>query len=729
MFSQEELMQVHKIVRTNMGIEDPALGIDIEFQSNSLITDFDSLVNTLNLIGEGDRIIYQHHTDLHAESLESDIDTPYLLLTHGDKKLYLVHDVNRQGLKVKKCLNNADELSEIWLDPKSALADGFSILSFHRISLRVGVNTDGYSEEGNNLQPIHPVRRLWNLLSSQKEDITLIYFYGLIAGLLSLVLPLTIQSITGLVSGGLVLQPVVLLIGVAIIATIITGVIQIMQQTIIEAIQRRIFANTSMELSFKLPRLDRTALKDIYTPELVNRFFDVLTLQKSISKLLIDFVTVKLTLVFGLLLLAFYHPYFIVFSIVLVILLFFLFYLTGAKGLQTSLMESKYKYKLVFWLEEMARAMNTFKLAGNPELGIKHTREYLGGYLNKRKNHFRILITQYSAAVILKTLVTASTLILGTVLVINREITLGQFVASEIIIITVLGSIEKFISSFETIYDMLTALDKIAQLTEKPLERSSGIVLKEEKVNEYEFKNLSLSYDKKGKKVLTDISLTIKPGQIVGLMGQNGSGRSSLLNILSGLETQYDGIFRINDIPLKEIHLPTYRKNIGDNISIDGIFNGSILENISVGRSGISLENVRWAIKKVGLNDFVDSLENGIHTLIQSAGAGLSTSTSRQIILARSICGNPDLLIFDDFYGYLPNPQKRIFLDTLCDTENHWTVVAATHDPRFLARCDVIHIMENGKIVESGSIEVLAKSERFQELIATKLLREDDNNA
>lgn len=720
MFSQEELMQVHKVVRTNMGIEDPALGIDIEFQTNELLSDLDAITHMLNVIGDGDRIIYQLHNDLSAASLEDDLDPPYLLLDHASNKLYLVEESGRQGLRVRTCLKKSGPTEELWLNQKTDLTNGFSVISFHRVPLRVGVNTEGYSEE-SKLKPIHPVRRLINLLVSQKEDISLIYFYGLVAGLLSLVLPLTIQSITGLVSGGLVLQPVVLLIGVAIIATIITGVIQIMQQTIIEAIQRRIFANTSMELSFKLPRFDSNGLKDVYTPELVNRFFDVLTLQKSISKLLIDFVTVKLTLVFGLLLLAFYHPYFIVFSIVLVTLLFFLFYLTGPKGLETSLMESKYKYKLVFWLEEMARAMNTFKLAGNPELGIKHTREYLGGYLNKRKNHFRILITQYSAAVIMKSLVTASTLILGTVLVINREITLGQFVASEIIIITVLSSIEKFISSFETIYDMLTALDKIAQLTEKPLERSSGIVLKREKTNQYEVKNLSLSYDAKGKKALDGINMTLKPGQIVGLMGDNGSGRSSLLKILCGLETNYSGILRINEIPLKEIHLPSYRKNIGDNISLDGIFNGSILENISVGRTGISLEKVRWAIKKVGLNDFVDSLDKGIHTIIQSAGAGLSASTARQIVLARSICGSPDLLIFDDFYGYLPNPQKRLFLDALCDSENKWTVVAATHDPRFLARCDEIHIMENGKIVESGSIETLAKSERFQRLLATNL--------
>ena len=724
MFSQDELMQVHKVVRTSMGIEDPALGIDLEFQTNDVLTDLDAISSMLNIIGDGDRIVYQLHSDLQPSSLEKDLDPPYLIINNSDNKAFLVLESTRQGLRVKPCLKKEVSSTEQWLNPKTDLSKGFTVLSIQRIAFRVGVNTDGYSD-GANLKPIHPVRRLLNLLSSQKSDISLIYFYGLIAGLLSLVLPLTIQSITGLVSGGLVLQPVVILIGVAIVATIIIGVIQIMQQTIIEAIQRRIFANTSMELSFKLPRLEGSALADEYTPELVNRFFDVITLQKSISKLLIDFVTVKLTLVFGLLLLAFYHPYFIVFSIVLITLLFFLFYFTGPKGLETSLMESKYKYKMVFWLEEMARAMNAFKLAGNPELGFKHTREYLGGYLNKRKNHFRILITQYSAAVILKSLVTASTLVLGTVLVINREITLGQFVASEIIIITVLNSIEKFIASFETIYDMLTALDKIAQITEKPLERSSGIVLKNDHKNHYELKNLSFTYPNSDKKALNGINLSIKPSHIVGLMGENGSGRSTLLKVISGLETKYKGILRINDIPLSEIHLPSYRKNIGDNFSLEGIFNGSILENISVGRTGITLEKVHWAIKKVGLNDYVDSLDKGIHTSIQSSGTGFSNSIGRQIVLARSICGLPDLLIFDDFYGYLPNPQKRLFLDTLCDIETKWTVIAATHDPRFLARCDEIHIMDNGQIIESGSIEELAKSSRFQRLIASKLLSDE----
>lgn len=722
MFNRQELEQIHKAIRYFFGIEDPASQAELEFHGMDANASWDEILERLNILGEQDRIIYQLHEDgLYADSVAKDVDPPYLLFNKSTNKLYLIEKASNGVLSGKGCLSNFPP-EEVSINSAQDLSEGFFVITFQRVPLRVGVNTDEMNKNGEKLKPIHPVRRLLNLLASQKQDITLIYFYGLVAGLLSLVLPLTIQSITGLVSGGLVLQPVVLLIGVAIIATIITGLIQIMQQTIIEAIQRRIFANTSMELSFKLPRFDSNALKETYTPELVNRFFDVLTLQKSISKLLIDFVTVKLTLIFGLLLLTFYHPYFIVFSVVLLFSLFLLFYFTGAKGLQTSLMESKYKYKLVFWLEEMARTMSTFKLAGNPPLSIRQTREYLGGYLNKRKSHFRILITQYSAAVLFKTLVTAGTLILGTILVINREITLGQFVASEIIIITVLGSVEKFITNFETIYDMLTALEKIAQLTEIPLERSSGLVLKNDVSNEYELKNLSLSYPERKAPALSDISMKIESGSIIGLMGENGSGRTSLLKILCGLETDYTGVIRANGFPLKELHLPSYRKKIGDNLSLDGIFHGTIFQNISVGRQGVGVEKVRWAIKRVGLDDFVDKLPDGVYTNIQSGGMGLSTSLARQIILARSICDNPSMLVFDDFYGYLPNTQKKRFLDTLCHEDHNWTVIAATHDPRFLARCDVIHIMEDGKIVESGSIESLAASERFQKLIASRLL-------
>lgn len=719
MFSRQQILHVHKAVRILLGVGDPALGTELEFEEDSDSIHMDHIEQMLNLIGEGDRVIYQLHNDTKVADLRRDIETPYLLVVASQSKVYIVEEASTKGLHVYCCsLGYSDE--KTWIKEAELQNTDYSIVTFHQVPIRVGLENDPYQKDAADLKPIHPVRRLLNLLASQKHDIYLIYFYGLIAGLLSLVLPLTIQSITGLVSGGLVLQPVVLLIGVAIVATIITGVIQIMQQTIIEAIQRRIFANTSLELAFKLPRFDSTALRNIYTPELVNRFFDVLTLQKSISKLLIDFVTVKLTFIFGLLLLTFYHPYFIVFSVVLTALLFFLFYFTGSKGLNTSLMESKYKYKLVFWLEEMARTMNAFKLSGNSPLSVLHTREHLGGYLNKRKAHFRILITQYTAAVIFKSIVTAGTLILGTILVINREITLGQFIASEIIIITVLGSIEKFIASFETVYDMLTALDKIAQLTEKPLERSTGLVLRKSNglKRDYELKNVNLTYSDNGLKALSDINMKIDHSTIVGIMGSNGAGRSSLLKILCGLETNYKGIFRINNIPLKDIHLPSFRSRVGDNLSLESIFHGTIYENITVGRAGISIEQVRWAIIKVGLQDFVDMQKDGLHALLLSGGAGLSASVVRQIILARSICGKPDMLVFDDFYSYLPTPQKKKFLDTLCDEENKWTVVAATHDPRFLARCDVIHIMEGGKIVESGNIEALAKSERFNNLIA-----------
>ena len=275
-----------------------------------------------------------------------------------------------------------------------------------------------------------PVERLGELLILEKGNIGLVYAYATLVGLFSLTLPLGVQAIIGLVSGGLLLQPVVILIAGVVLATVITGVLQVMQLAAVERIQQRLFARIALEFSLRVPRvsIEQSLTGDL--PERMNRFFEVLTIQKSLGKLLTGTTTALLQVAFGLLLLTFYHPYFTLFGILLVVSLGLLSRYPGPRGLETSLMESKFKYRAVHWLEEVARSVSTFKSAGRATPALARMDEHVSGYLKYRQRHFKVLVFQAMAAVGFKTIVTGALLILGSMLVIQRQITLGQFVAA-----------------------------------------------------------------------------------------------------------------------------------------------------------------------------------------------------------------------------------------------------------------------------------------------------------
>ena len=279
----------------------------------------------------------------------------------------------------------------------------------------------------------------------------------------------------GLSRAAMWFNSVILLIALVVIAIVVSGGLQIMQISMVEVMQRRIFAKTAFEFAHRIPRIDAESILKYYAPELINRFFDVLTIQKGLPKLLIDISTAVIQIFFSLILLSFYHPFFVFFGMLLVALLAIIFYITGPKGLQSSIKESKYKYKVVYWLEELARTLSSFKVAGTTQLPMQRVSENVNNYLIHRKVHFGVLIRQFSYIIAFKTFIVGGLLILGTILVIDRQITLGQFVASEIIIVLILAAVEKIIVNLDTIYDMLTAVDKIGHVTDLPLENDGGI--------------------------------------------------------------------------------------------------------------------------------------------------------------------------------------------------------------------------------------------------------------
>lgn len=568
------------------------------------------------------------------------------------------------------------------------------------------------------MKTFSPIQRFWRLLSLDKREISYIYFYALVSGLVSLSLPLGVQAITNLIQGGEISAAWSVLVALVIIGLIITGTLQVFQLRIVENIRQKIFARSSFEFAYRFPRMQLRAIHDHYYPELANRFFDTITLQKVLPKILVDFSIASIQIILGLILLAFYHTFFIVFGLVLLVLLMLIFSLSGPVGLRTSLQESKVKYKMAHWLEEIARSMTVFKLAGNTKYPLGRTDEYLKEYVEFRESHFKILVRQFIQFIGFKVLIAAGLLIIGSILVFNEQMNIGQFVAAEIIILIIISSVEKLVLVLENIYDLLTSLEKIAQVTDQPLEREGGIILpRRDKGIELALENTCFSYPDQPRNIIRNLDLHVNPGDRIYLTGTNGSGKSTLVKVLSGLFEVNSGHFLVDNYPLGSLDTDSFRSQIGVSISSSVVFKGSIFDNIVVGRSNIEVKDVLAAIEAVDLSEWLQYQQNSYQTIIDPEASRLPRSIIQKLLLARAIVGKPRLLILEDPLEFVDADSKRRVVQNVLSSENPWTLIVSSRDKIWMHDRSRILWMNQGQVQTSYSKEEFIQSPDFKNIL------------
>lgn len=550
--------------------------------------------------------------------------------------------------------------------------------------------------------PKSPVARILNLVKLERKEITAIYFYAILNGLIQLSLPLGVQAIIGFVLGASMRASLIVLITLVVLGVLIAGIMQVNQMKIIEKIQQKIFVRYSFAFAGHIPKMDLKKNDNVYLPELVNRFFDIPVLQKSLSKILLDVPTACIQIFFGLILLSFYHPAFILFGIVLIILLWLIMRYTGHRGLQTSIDESTYKYKVAAWLEETGRVIKSTKLARHTNLHIEKTDEQVSNYLGSRNQHFRILLFQYNVLVVFKTVITASMLVVGTFLLVNQQLNIGQFIAAEIVILLVLTSVEKLIMTLGSVYDTLTAVEKLSNLTDKPAEENGSIQLAaDDKGLKLEIKNLSFSYNNETD-ILKDISLLINPGEKICITGKDSSGKSTLLKVMSGAYKDFKGALLIDDIPVGNYELDSLRSQTGVLLNQQEIFQGTLWENISLGNENISLKTVSDYAAKTGLSEFIATLKDGYDTRLDPTGKKLPGKVIHKILLVRALAGKPRLLLLEDPWMNFDNKQRKEIMQLLLQSGNT-TVVVATNDVEFIKQCDRVILINDGSIIKKLS--------------------------
>ncbi|MCU0322610.1 MAG: ABC transporter ATP-binding protein/permease [Chitinophagaceae bacterium] len=545
---------------------------------------------------------------------------------------------------------------------------------------------------------VQALGRLFSLLRLDRKDISAIYVFAILSGFISLSLPLGIQTIVTFVQTNEISASVIVLIVIVVVAVFFGGLVQVRQRQVIERVEQKIFTRYSLEFASRLPKLDIEKLDKYYLPELVNRFFDTPALTKGIEKIMLDIPAAVIQVLFGLILLSFYHPVFIAFGALLIVIVLIIIRFTSPQGLATALKASDYKYGIAAWIEETARVIKSFKYSKGTSLHIQKTDELVTHYLESRTNHFKILLTQYWSFIVFKILITAAMLIMGSILLVNQQINVGQFVAADIVIIAIISSVEKLILSLDKVYDALTSIQKVSKVLDSEVETTGTAILAEPNNGvSISFNNVSFAYSD-GNKVLNNITFNINPGQFVCIAGSSGSGKSSILRLLTGAFKKFDGVILVDSVPITNYNLKSLRSQTGILLSQQDIFHGSLLENITLGNPNILLSEVTQLADEIGLSDYVNNNKEGYDTILDPLGKKLSRKVRQDILLLRALIGKHRLLLLEEPFDHLDDKQRNGVMNFLRKNKSS-TIIITSEKEEMIFECDQVIRLEEGIIL------------------------------
>ncbi len=527
-----------------------------------------------------------------------------------------------------------------------------------------------------------PLSRFVSLMRPERGDIIAITVFALVVGVLGLATPLAVESLVNTVAFNRYVQPIIVLAIILFVFLAFAGMLTVVKAIESEIIQRRLFVRVALDLGHRLSNVNLPALDKRNGSELVNRFLDITTIQKAVASMLLDGIGLVITVVIGMFVLAAYHPFLLGFDIALLLLMTFMIFVLGRGAVKTSIKESKEKYHMLGWLENIVANPTAFRLHGGDLLAMDQTDQMAAKYLEYRKTHFRILVQQIIFAVSVEVIASVVLLTIGGWLVINNELTLGQLVAAELIVAVIVGAFAKMGKHLEMFYDLLAAVDKLSQILDLPEADVGGYdLLRSDGPLKLDIRDLSVIVG--GATVLENFSANLAPGSSAVLLGPPGSGKSVLLEALATLRPPALGSIEVNGVDLRQLDHSHYTKNIGFARAIE-IFDGTIEQNIDLHRPEISASDVQDALQFVGLADEIRQLENSLETNLISGGRPLSATQAARLMIARAIVGRPSLVLIDSLLDGLPNETAEDIISRLHSRPMPWSLVVATSRSDFV---------------------------------------------
>lgn len=523
-----------------------------------------------------------------------------------------------------------------------------------------------------------PLARYVQLLRPERSDIGVLVVFAIVVGLLALSSPIAVESLVNTVAFGQFLQPVIVLAFILFVFLAFAAAMRAVQAYIAEIIQRRIFVRVAADLAQRLPRVRTDFWNKHYGPEMINRFFETMTVQKVTASLLLDGLALAIQTFVGMTVIAFYHPVLLGFDAFLLLLILGIIFILGRGAVGTSIEESRRKYATAAWLEELARHPVAFRSQGGLNFALEHADRCVTGYLHARSRHFRILMRQIVATLGLQVLASTVLLGLGGWLVIIGDLTLGQLVAAELIVSMIVASFAKVGKHLESYYDVMAAVDKLGHLFDMPIEDQDGVDLP------WRSTGMTVALDEVatepsllGSLGVRHASLTVKAGERIALARGHVGLRSDLLSCIGGTQNPAYGHVELDGHDVRRLRPASVYTQTSLVREVE-VFAGTIAENIHVGRAGVSEEDIRLALAATGLLEDVLDLPQGLATHVETEGRLFCRDQLARLMLARAVAARPRLLLVDGIFDSLPDERLRSVLRGVVEAAPNCTWIVST---------------------------------------------------
>ena len=532
------------------------------------------------------------------------------------------------------------------------------------------------------------------LLRLERRLLALVVSYSLAIGLFSLIVPLTVQELTNTFAFAIQPVTIVTLAGVMIAALLFVGAFRSLQYYAVEVLERRLFARVAIGMAQQIPQLQVLGFK----PRYANHFMETVFMQRALSVLLVDLINVVVGGAVGMTILVFYHPYFLLYN-ALLLAGFNIVFLLSHGGLRATIDMSHAKYDTLHWMQEISYNLLHFKATDSQAILMQRTDELVGKYIERRQTRFGILIRQYLSSVGWQAIAHGGLIATAAWLLSIGQLTLGQLVAAEVVVSGLLASFDEVVKRMGHIFYFMTGLKELDFVMSLPKDQASSslsVPLPDPTVHGIRLTCKDLTVHHPGvPAILQHFNVEVTPGEKIGIYASSTAAKTALARVLSGLEAPTSGVIRYNGVDLRHIDMGAINRCRG--FMIDSqltLFEGTIEDNIVLGRSYIPYSDVRWALRFAELEEDVDALPLGLKTHIRSPGKILAPTHIIRILLARAILARPQILTFDGILHNLQPVLRETLLRRLCSKDEPWSVIFVSNDPNLTPHVDRRLILE-----------------------------------
>lgn len=481
--------------------------------------------------------------------------------------------------------------------------------------------------------------------------------YGVAVGVLTLAVPLCVQVLISSVANIASVRPVIVLSTVLFALLCVSAVLVALQVYLMDLFERRFFCRITAEIVMRNIYGEPGWLERINREELVNRYFEIMVVQKHLPTLLIGGTALVLQATVGFVVVSVYHPFFFFYNLVVAALLYLLLRLWARPAVRTAVEVCNAKYRVARWLEELARANPFFKSERHIAHALERSEQVSADYVRQHARHFRVRFSQIIGLLVLYAGASAVLLGLGGWLVILEQLTLGQLVAAELILSVIFAGLARFGDYLADYYELRAALDKLAYFQDIPPESDRGDVDLPHGPAALEFDRALCHH--RGREFAFNFAL--QPGEVCMAVAGSSFLQKAVLDLVQRNHETPGGqvLFAGRDV------MDCRPQSLRDRIAVvdsSGVLECTIAEFLAFGQPGLTRSRMRDMLEHVALDATIDALPEGLDTRLGVFGYPLSRTETLRLKLAAGLLAEPGLVLITEIFDTVPPAlRRRIF--------------------------------------------------------------------